>query len=43
MTDAEKSDLSRFGPEERQRAAAAAKCSVSEVGLAMCLTQGLFP
>ncbi|KAK9821792.1 hypothetical protein WJX81_004836 [Elliptochloris bilobata] len=31
MTEAEKSDLKLFGPESRQRAAVAARCSVSEV------------
>ena len=31
MTEEEKSDLSLFGPEARQRAAAAARCSVMEV------------
>lgn len=31
MTEEEKSNLSLFGPEARQRAAAAARCSVMEV------------
>ena len=31
MTEEEKSDLSLFGPKARQRAAAAARCSVMEV------------
>lgn len=31
MTEDEKSDLSLFGPEARQRAAVAARCSVAEV------------